>query len=864
MPTPSRYPTRRLAARAAVLAGCVLGVWTCEGGRYHSKSPTSPIGGGGSGPGPVVQFQLPLDTTPLLPVTVGDSVFVKVHITDSRGISSLELRGTSVRGSVNLGTDTTVVRFYPRSVTLPRPTDTTITRYLRAVLTDSTSENVTIAAIAVNTANDTTRDTSVVRVVNGPMVAVLQPAPGAVASVSKFVRIEVRGVHPLGVKVLGWRATGAVTAADSTIYAVVNGVLRDTATFTDSVQVSAATPDSLIVTAFATDSLNDPSGVAPGVTVHVQTSATDTTPPVVTDTVARRVEVGDTITVTATDASGIKSVGFVVFNGTTPVAVDSQTFSGSNSNVTWKFRLGLDTISTFPRTVTVAAFAWDGASTPNHGGSTITATPSKWPATTLDTLTVVAGNTIALPQGGAIGDAIVDTAHGGGTDPVLLLTNTDLDQVEVFHLNTGTFGPPIRVGSRPVGIALWPRDTLGDYYDSVVVANSGGTNLSLVDVRNGAEMRRRAVPNWSLETVKTTTNSGGGLDSVFTRYELADRPQYVGTTCRRGAVSACDSVIVVYSTTPTPAQPAPFTNRGYVAWENITASIGTHGAGHLFYEQAPPTTVPADTVQIIAVRDTIPGVPILDIEVGAGVGITANISSIAFQDSTFVRNSGTFVHALIGEGGLDQGFARALMYDASKGVRDTTGNGCNTALPSCHAEVDDGVSYARYVSDFLVNHASPVRSIAINFNGRTNLIRADSIYAFDWTLKQTGLMEVGTGVSGMDMDPNNAFDAATRTSGALNKNSRLVYAADPATGIDVFDTYWYQKIATIPIRDTILGPIRVATSGGTTYLAGVTSRGVVLVKVPSYTNPFPVRQGVRGAPGAWTYPAPARARRSRP
>ena len=100
-------------------------------------------------------------------------------------------------------------------------------------------------------------------------------------------------------------------------------------------------------------------------------------------------------------------------------------------------------------------------------------------------------------------------------------------------------------------------------------------------------------------------------------------------------------------------------------------------------------------------------------------------------------------------------------------------------------------------------------------------------------------------------DPNNAFDANARVSGALNKNDRLVFAARPDAFIDVFDTYWYSRVATVPIRDTIVGPVRVASIGGTLYLVGVTSRGLVVVQLPNFTNPLPVRK----QPGVTVQPA---------
>ncbi len=844
----------RLVARAAALAGCVFAVAVCgEQGRFTTTTTTGGGGGGGGGTvgNGVVTIQLPSKTTPE-PVTVTDSVFVQVLLSDTKGVTSLVLTGTSVRGVPSLGTDTTVTRFTSRSVTLPKSTDTTITRYLRAVLTDSTAEFVTITATAIDAANDTSKDTVDIQVVNGPKVSVLQPAESSIAAVGKYVSIQVRGIHPLGVKVLGWRATGVVDTSHSHTYGPISGVLADTQTFTDSLLIPAATKTgSIVITPFATDSLNDPSGVAPGVTVLVQSVVTDTTPPLVRDTMPLRVEVGDSLTVTATDPSGISAVGFIVMDLAGDTLKDSSvTLGGTSTNVSQRFRLGLDTITTFPRVVTVEAFAVDAATAHNRGGSTTGATPVKWPAANQDTLTVVAGTTIALPQGGQFGDAVMNPNHNE-----LYLTNTLFNQIEVFELNTNSFTAPIRVGSQPVGIALWPRDTLGDNADTVIVANSGGTNLSIVSVNPSAraEIQRHALANWLVETVTTEPTAAGGIQILTTDYDLADRPQYLATVCRHVTGTACDSVFAVYSTTPTAAQPGPFTSRGYLASENLSAPIAA-GSGHLFYELA---TAGTDTLQIVAVRDTLPGQPIRDTILGAGIGYMVDLSTVAFQESTFVRNSGDHNHAVIGEGGYNQGFARALTLDGRKPivptVEGTLGecpllNPNTSGVPAilgylnCTQIDDHGMSPGVYVSDFLVNRAAQVLSVATNFNGGTNLVRADSIYAFDYTLKLTGLLPVPSGQPGMDFDPNNAFNADTRTSGTLNKNDRLVFAARPDAFIDVYDTYWYNEVTTIPIRDTIIGPIRVASIADTLVLVGVTSRGLVVVRLPAIVNQNLVRQ----------------------
>ena len=57
----------------------------------------------------------------------------------------------------------------------------------------------------------------------------------------------------------------------------------------------------------------------------------------------------------------------------------------------------------------------------------------------------------------------------------LYIANYTRDQIEVFSLTSQTFLPPIRVGNRPLSMAMVDPNTL-------VVANSGAENLSIVDL----------------------------------------------------------------------------------------------------------------------------------------------------------------------------------------------------------------------------------------------------------------------------------------------------------------------------------------------------------------------------------------------
>ena len=52
--------------------------------------------------------------------------------------------------------------------------------------------------------------------------------------------------------------------------------------------------------------------------------------------------------------------------------------------------------------------------------------------------------------------------------------------------------------------------------------------------------------------------------------------------------------------------------------------------------------------------------------------------------------------------------------------------------------------------------------------------------------------------------------------------------------MEIFDSYCYKRVATVPIRDPINGPIKAAIrSNGQIVLVGATARGVVIVTLPN-------------------------------
>src|SRR5207249_11213185 len=75
-----------------------------------------------------------------------------------------------------------------------------------------------------------------------------------------------------------------------------------------------------------------------------------------------------------------------------------------------------------------------------------------------------------IPMNGVGVDMQMDTARQR-----LYIANYTQDQIEVFSLDSQTFLPPIRVGNRPLSMAMVDPFTL-------VVANSGAEHLSVVDL----------------------------------------------------------------------------------------------------------------------------------------------------------------------------------------------------------------------------------------------------------------------------------------------------------------------------------------------------------------------------------------------
>src|SRR5206468_3809879 len=406
------------------------------------------------------------------------------------------------------------------------------------------------------------------------------------------------------------------------------------------------------------------------------------------------------------------------FTGVTPLkfVLDSSMAAANLTTVDKVFALGLPlSDSGLPKSVVIRGYACDLAVARNCAysqTSTVIAGSAQRPAALMaigassgvDTVIVVAGTTHSLPFGGHIADAIYNSNRRE-----LYLTNDVLGRVEVYNLATNTFDPNgiITAGPVPWGIALWPVDTLGTYDPNrVVVADAGGTELSILDASTRRLLWRQALPNFLIEKYSIQVISGF-VRAVITVHDVSDRPQYLGTVCRVGVGSTChpDSIYAIYSTTPTQSSSSPFTGRATLRMEKL---INTNNPsllfGHLFWELGDlGSNVAGDTLRIELVR---PSLRVRNVVLTACRAVTIDFPSFGLGDQTFVRNTGNFTHAFVGEGGnVSAAFARVFAYSA-KNTLQTPANSCSHLgiIPDAGTDDQDfGMSPGVHVSDFISN-----------------------------------------------------------------------------------------------------------------------------------------------------------------
>lgn len=726
-----------------------------------------------------------IDTVLAFSADARDNLGLKtIHVTVSGGVAfTFDTTFTSAVTSTTLPFTLSV----PRSV--PAGTSVTVIGFA----TDGAGNRSLTDTLRLTVGNLVPADTRII-----------SPASGTIAVVGKSIVLSIMGKSGLRVRSLGFTTSGVLSTADSTVFTTP---LRDSVSISDTLTIPDGTPvGQLTVTPFVYDSLGQRS-LGPPIILTVQTAGTTTSSPVVTFGTTARVEVTDTIHVAASDQTGIVTFGYEVRSSPTGAveAADSLISTGQITSLFRTFNMRLP-YTTFPKTIFVRAFA-----TNSNGTRAYALLPGG--AVRTDTITVVAGATRPLPSGGSVADALYHPRQDR-----LYLTNIERNRLEVFAFADSLFKPSIPVGSRPWGIVAWPRDRSGTMGDTLLVANSGGTSISYVDLTatsglfpSGRDVASYALPNiiaYSITTVESATVPGLRVRQR-TVYDFSDRPQFLAATCAGSIVpgTACGDVVLVYSTAPTGGQSIPFPNKGTVRWENLTDR-----SSHFFFEQARGQGAGrADTLEVW--RFAAAGFGPDSQMVSPDSAILVDVPLLGFRDTTYVRNSGNFRRVIVAEGGPVLG-SRALMYDMVPGVQHP---------------VDLGVSRSGDVSDFIANAFSRVKGAAINFDGELAAIRGDSTYLIDATLRLQGLLQTSGGNPGFDFHPNNSGNGTS-----VPRSNCYSFAASSEPVIEIYENRSYARVNVVPIRDPIIGPIKSALRpNGEIVLVGATVRGVVIVTLPS-------------------------------
>lgn len=803
----------RAAFLAALMATAALAACDSSGNPFR---PDPVPGGGGGGGGtaadstaPAVSIVLPSAATPT--IAVADSIFVQARVADAGGLAQVTFEGYSIRGSPELGTARRVDRWIPKTVDLREGgrvvKDTTLSRFLNATADTVPEGNVFVVVTATDTMGNRGVDTFQVAI-GGPRVSVqvvpaAEPPRGGGTLTLRITASDPRDLLN-SVTVQG---SGAFTFQRVLSFTPARTELDTTLV----IPIPQAAAGTLRITG-STVSGSNQTGASVPFDVTIEPATQDVTAPRVTfqATIEARVEQADSfsVAVSAADETRVDSVGVTVLairrSTSTPDTLRVFVGRGAVTGGTFRFgydALGLSPVDTASVDLEVTAWARDpagncgAATTPNAPqslacvpgpqGSRLTAGPGR-----LVRVYVARGRTLARPNGtDVVADLVAD-------DNFVYLSNFTRNRVEVLPLGGAQFGTPVQVGSSPWGLAL------GRNRDSLYVANSGGTNISVVPL-GGAVLReaenRRLFPR--NERLYGVNFSPEGKVSLVTVHDYSDRPQFLGQAANG---------LLVYSTRPTPSA-QDGTVRIYdpkkLRSEIFIGYVDRHTPGKAIVVNADSSFhIPTDLIQVCPrrrfgdtvdpgcitgtlffVRDSLAQLRSAPANLQGGrydtrMDIGADITEVGFSDTTFVATSTDRRYVAVGEG-----------------VRE------NARIPFFEA-LGDSLVLRGDVRDLISNTAERVIGLGINRDGTLGVARGAQAYFFNDTLRLQGTMESGAPTGGVAMHPQNA----NYPSDPANRLSFVSGTQDGRPYIDVLDAFYFTPVRRIFLRDPVVGALVVA------------------------------------------------------
>jgi hypothetical protein len=802
-----------LGAVVAVVASCDAGLPTTGQFNNGGGNPGSPNPGG-----PGTSLSIAIDS-PLVGslVNVGDSVLVTVHLHTTHALKSATIVGVSEKGSVDLGTFSQTPRYAQLSVPAAGSfraglRDTTIRRYLQPISQADTSTDSLIVLVAATDSSGAADTASTkINIVSGPRLDLVTPAqgdsiPGGASLSVTAHALSTQGVNRIDIRVQG-EATWP-TKFDTTISQIYFNGPRDV-TFATVAKIPTNAPvrGRITVTATATDINRQPGSASP-ITAFVRSA--NSSVPRVTQTVSPKSEFSDSVSVRAT-GDGIAHVGLII-RDTTGTIVQTNTVdlpSPFNANIQANVALKLAPTLQGKR-LGITAFAVDqGGKTGYAVSSTQVGTQDNVNLARVDSTLVVYGQTFPLPHTGTIGDIAVDAGRGN-----VFLSNTNFNLLELWHSDgtTKSFSPNgIPVGSLPWGLFI------SNNPDTLLVANSGGTNISRVFIGSADPGQiHEDLPNRILTrnsyvyqvTVEKDENTGKIRLSALGPISYSDRPQYIAQS-KGGRV--------YYSTRPTatapagtmrwldPSLPVPDPRQVWQYGSVIAGTVQTYAlfnVDSIAIGAALPTSQNSDTLFIwdhpygqrsgvIAVHDTIPTNAIAQAVAGgsdAELQLRLDITSLGLTDTTFVAASGNRNWIAFGEG-HKTGAGRVVM------VADSTPNGPNFFSPPVT------------IADLTDNASEQVFGLALDLSGNTVASHGTQSYfasvSDPFHLRLQGKYDSFDDGAGVVFHP--AAD------GPLTPEAqRLAFVGARSGVIEVVDVAYYVNRARLQLKNPIYGPLRAS------------------------------------------------------
>jgi hypothetical protein len=690
-------------------------------------------------------------------------------------------------------------------------------------------QSIIIRATAIDAGGNTASDevTAVAFDPNIPKVSILSPET-AVISGGTYT-LSVQAIDSLGISKIGYRSSGpsALTRSDSSLFSVPLPK-NDTVTFSFTVPSSVSVGSTFTVEPFAEnrDALR---GTSEAITVRVVAPGADAQTPLVYQTVPPRMELGDSVDLTARDPDGLlKAIGFIVKDSTgLQVASVEIPITTPAQQVVRRLEWNVST-TLRGRGLFVIGYAIDQA---NHKGFAVpngATIPVASDALAKRDPTVYAfGHTTALPAGSLGADIAVDTARSR-----VYVSNITKNQLEAFDYGASISKlAPVSVGAMPWGMTI---DNSGSF---LLVANSGGTNISRVDLGNRVESDRIRTANAYLFDVGYTKDelSGGYKYTPSPAIDFSDRPQYIAQSA---------SGALYYSTRPTQeAQPGTLRRiDNFLDPASEPRQIWQYGAD----AKGKWVIINADDVDVVPGQNGVPDSIIVcdhpvgqdrttsqcvqDAEIPVAVAalraLGANVdhvkdlsvSSLSLPDTNFVAVGADRRRVVFGEANTGGAAGRVLM------VFDPSGTPAYGEQYSMPIDVKD-----------LTNNASDrVFGVSVNNNSTNIAVHGVETFFADTTLRLQGKFATFSSGAGIAFHPRNEDE------NTADLAARVAFVASGDASIQIVDSYSYRLRGRIPIRSNLYGPLRAvlptpaeqsANPSLVVKLFGLTSEGLVMIDV---------------------------------